>query len=183
MSHRTRDAYHLEDIVTDHPLAPASFIAPTVVRLSDGDPAAAETVLTVELENVGGRNETRELGVSWNLTPLEAHAQTRGLPAKVVTEIAGYGVAAVLIARYTRFRLMVDETLYGDRFDFWVSDGHEWLGLEATGVVAGSAATLQRLKRQQLAENPYGVDGFVVVVVFRPGRALLSFHRHGEIKS
>jgi hypothetical protein len=175
MSHRTRDAYHLEDIVTDHPLAPASFIAPTVVRLSDGDPAAAETVLTVELENVEGRNETRELSVSWSLTPMEAHAQTRGLPAKVVTEIAAYGVAAVLIACYTDFRLIRSETLYGDRFDFWLSDGQRRGALEVSGVQTGSLASLRALKLRQLRENPHRVGGFVVVTVFTQRRTRLGY--------
>jgi len=147
-----------------------------VVRLSGRDPAASAAALTVELENVEGRNETRELDVSWALTPMEAHAQMRGLPAKVVTEIAGYGVAAVLMAQYTRFRIVLPAR-YGDRFDFWLERGDEQGGLEVGAAASGSLEGLYTEKRNQLVDNPHGLAGFVVVTIFDRKRARLSFHQ------
>lgn len=59
---------------------------------------------------------------------------------------------------------MADE---GDQFDYWMGDGKEAFGLEVSGTFSAERADLEarhRAKVRQLRDNPYGVDGFVIVV-------------------
>lgn len=68
----------------------------------------------------------------------------------------------------------------GDRFDFWVSDGNQEFGLEVSGTMADEIEARHRVKVRQLRENPYEVDGYVVVAGFFDHKIICSFHRFKE---
>jgi hypothetical protein len=68
----------------------------------------------------------------------------------------------------------------GDRFDYWVDDGQREYGLEVSGTLTDDVEARHRVKVRQLLENPFGVDGFVVVVGLANRRAICSFHRIQE---
>jgi hypothetical protein len=68
-------------------------------------------------------------------------------------------------------------------FDYWVSDGQNDFGLEISGTGATDVETRHRAKVRQWRENPFGVDGYVVVVGFVTREVKLSFHRYEEANS
>ena len=68
----------------------------------------------------------------------------------------------------------------GDRFDYWVDDGRYEHGLEVSGTTRDDLETRQRAKVRQWRDNPYGVDGYVVVVGFATREAIISYHRFQE---
>jgi hypothetical protein len=68
----------------------------------------------------------------------------------------------------------------GDRFDYWVDDGEREYGLEVSGTTTYDIETRHRAKVRQLRENPYGVDGYVVVVGFTTRKIIFSFNRFEE---
>lgn len=49
-----------------------------------------------------------------------------------------------------------------------------------SGTVDEDVEQRHRQKVRQLHDNPYGVDGYVVVVGFAARRAIFSFHRFAE---
>ncbi len=61
-----------------------------------------------------------------------------------------------------------------------MSDGRRQFGLEVSGTLTGDLETRHRLKAEQLLDNPFGVDGYVVVVDFTARRVIFSFHQHEE---
>jgi hypothetical protein len=68
----------------------------------------------------------------------------------------------------------------GDRFDYWVDDGRQEYGLEVSGSTGEEIETRHRAKVRQLCNNPYGIDGYVVVVSFATHHVILSFNRCQE---
>ncbi len=64
----------------------------------------------------------------------------------------------------------------GDRFDYWVRQGTQELALEVSGTLAPDLEARHREKLRQLQDNPYGADGYVVVVGFATRRVIFSFH-------
>jgi hypothetical protein len=68
----------------------------------------------------------------------------------------------------------------GDRFDYWVRHETQEFGLEISGTLATDLEARHREKIQQLQTNPYGSDGYVVVVGFTMRRVFFSFHRFEE---
>jgi len=101
------------------------------------------------------------------------------VPERVITEWAAYGLACVVIALYAGLTVRA-VAAEGDRFDYWVDDGQYDYGLEVSGTVGNDLETRHRAKVRQLCDNPYGVDGYVVVVSFASRRVVLSFHRCQE---
>lgn len=85
----------------------------------------------------------------------------------------------VVVHAYARLQVRA-VTEDGDRFDYWVSDGRRQFGLEVSGTLTGDLETRHRIKAEQLLDNPFGVDGYVVVVDFTARRVIFSFHQYEE---
>jgi hypothetical protein len=98
---------------------------------------------------------------------------------RTITEWAALGLACVVLARYTSVRVQ-QVAGDGDRFDFWVSDGEREYGLEVSGTITDEVETRHRSKVRQWRENPYGVDGYVIVAGFAEYNIICSFHRFEE---
>lgn len=62
----------------------------------------------------------------------------------------------------------------------WGWDGERLFGLEVSGTITNEVEALHREKVRQLRSNPYGVDGYVVVVGFAARTAIFSFNRFTE---
>jgi hypothetical protein len=90
---------------------------------------------------------------------------------------AACGIACVVVAVYAGLRIC-EVTGDGDRFDDWVTDGQNEYGLEVSGMTTGQLESRHAAKVQQLLDNPFGVDGYVVVVDFATRRVIFSFHRY-----
>ena len=67
------------------------------------------------------------------------------LRKEVVTEFAAYGIACVLIPLYAHLRVL-RVALVGDRFDYWVGNGEEELGLEVSGTMTANLEWLRGLR-------------------------------------
>ncbi len=171
------DEYRLEDIALDHRIGADVFIPFVVARLQ-GVSRATEAVLTVTLRDVGIAGERQEqLRLFWARS--SASVQPLGVQERTITEWAAYGLACVVLARYTQLHV-TQVTGDGDRFDYWVSDGEREYGLEVSGLVAEELETRHRAKVRQWRENPYGVDGYVVIAGFAGREIICSFHRFEE---
>jgi hypothetical protein len=96
-----------------------------------------------------------------------------------VTEWAALGLACVVLARYTTAQVS-QVTGDGDRFDYWVSDGEREYALEVSGTMTDEVEARHRVKVRQWRENPYGVDGYVIVAGFAGYNIICSFHRFEE---
>ena len=171
------EMYCLADIGQTHAIGAALFVPFTIVRLCSESPAT-DTTLTVELRNLGDVSPSqRTLHLSWSSA--SAPTQPLGVPERVITEWAACGVACVVMALYTGLTVRA-VAAEGDRFDYWVDDGQYDYGLEVSGTLGGDLEARHRAKVRQLCDNPYGVDGYVVVVNFTTRRVVLSFHRCEE---
>jgi hypothetical protein len=89
------------------------------------------------------------------------------------------GVACVVVTLYAGLTVC-EVAADGDRFDYWVDDGRYEYGLEVSGTLRADVETRHRAKVRQLCDNPYGVDGYVVVVSFATRRVIMSFNRCPE---
>jgi hypothetical protein len=171
------DTYVLEDIAQTHHIGAALFVPFTILRLR-GDTEATEAELRVVLRHIGGIPEAHHtLHLSWS--PDSAPAQPPGVPERVRTEWAACGIACVVVARYTALTIRA-VAANGDRFDYWLDDGQDEYGLEVSGTMSEEIETRHRAKVRQLCDNPYEVDGYVVVVSFATRQVILSFHRCQE---
>jgi hypothetical protein len=115
--------------------------------------------------------------------PTSVPEQSPGVQERTVTEWAACGVACAVLSEYTNLHVgaVAQE---GDRFDYWVVEGEAEFGLEISGTMTESEeefAARHRIKVRQSLENPYGVDGYVIVVGFVLQRVLFSFHRFEEV--
>lgn len=54
------------------------------------------------------------------------------------------------------------------------------MGSLRSGLCGAGTLYFFRLKARQLRANPYGVDGYVIVVSFGTQEAVCSFHRFEE---
>ena len=68
---------------------------------------------------------------------------------------------------------ITEVTLRGDRADYWLGDKD--LMLEVSGQESGDLARLCDEKSEQLANNPYGKDGYVCVANYSDAEARLWF--------
>ena len=168
------DEFRLGDRVSGHAVDTSVFLPFTIGRLIAGTRQNRAT-LDVELRNVLGEGvASRRLRVAW-----EADAIPRlplGVTERTATEWAACGLASVLLSVYTESWLS-GVAMDGDRFDYWVSDGVQDLALEVSGTVLENPERRHRLKVRQLLDNPYGIDGYVVVVGFRALQCIFSFER------
>ncbi len=171
------DEYRLEDIALDHRIGADIFIPFVAARLQ-GESRANEAVLAITLRDVAGTGDRQEtLRLIWSAA--SAAMQPLGVQERTITEWAAYGLACVVLARYTQARV-IQVTGDGDRFDYWVSDGRREYGLEVSGTMADDIEARHRAKVRQLRENPYGVDGYVVVAGFAGRKIICSFHSFEE---
>lgn len=134
--------------------------------------------LFIKLRKVDSDGERqRRLRLKW----LADSVATRplGVPKRTVTEWAACGVACAVLARYTPWRIRA-VTGDGDRFDYGVGAGDHECGLEVSGTTTEDLEARCRAKTRQLSENPYGVDGFVIVVGLATREVICSFHQLGE---
>lgn len=134
--------------------------------------------MRVELRGLPERdNQVRTIRVIWSGDSIPTAPPA--LPDRMITEWAACGVACVLVPVYAHLRIL-GVAAYGDRFDYWLSDGQNDYGLEISGTVAGELEPRHRVKVNQLLANPYGIDGYVAVVAFASRTAVFSFHRFEE---
>jgi hypothetical protein len=171
------DHYALESIARDHPIGAAVFIPFAVARLR-GETEASEAALTVRLRGIGSADETIcVLRLSWSAESVPERPPA--VQERTVTEWAACGVACAVVSLYAGLTVR-EVTVTGDRFDYWVSDGEQEYGLEVSGTMTEDIETRHSAKVQQLRDNPYGVDGYVVVVGFATREVIFSFHRFEE---
>jgi hypothetical protein len=171
------DEYCLDDLRRDHLIRAKIFIPFAITRLRTAA-SESETILTVRLRNLSQAGEQqRQLRITWS--PADLPVQPLGIQERTVTEWAACGVACAVVALYAGLRIR-EVTMTGDRFDYWVTDGEREYGLEVSGTLTQEVEARHRAKREQLLENPYGVDGYVVVVGFATQEVILSFHRFEE---
>jgi hypothetical protein len=170
---RSHETYRLEDIDQTHPIGAALFVPFTIQRLQE-ETETTEAILTVELRNIGDHSQTqRTLHFTWS--PDNMPTSSLGVPERVVTEWAACGVACVVVALYAGLTVR-EVAADGDRFDYWVDDGRYEYGLEVSGTLRTDLETRHRAKVRQLCDNPYGVDGYVVVVSFVTRYVIMSFN-------
>ena len=173
----TLDEYRLEEIARDHRIGVGVFVPFVIARLQ-GANGGTEAILTVRLRDIDGVGERqRQLRLFWSES--SAPTQPLAVQERTVTEWAACGVACALLARYTRMRVS-QVTGDGDRFDYWVSDCELEYGLEVSGVMTDEIEARHRAKVLQWRDNPYGVDGYVIVAGFASREAIFSFHRFEE---
>jgi hypothetical protein len=157
---------------------PRGVFVPFVIARLQGESGATEASLTVSLRDVGSAGEQqRQLRLSWSAA--SAPAQSLGVPERAVTEWAACGVACAVLAVYSQMRIRA-VTMDGDRFDYWVDDDQREYGLEVSGTTAEEVEARHRAKARQLRDNPYGVDGYVIVTGFATREVIFSFHRFEE---
>ena len=174
---RSDETYQLENIDRAHRVGAALFMLFAIERLR-GDSETTEATLTVELRNIGNSSQTqRTPHLSWS--PDSMPTQSLGVPERVVTEWAACCIACVVVALYAGLTVR-EVAADGDRFDYWVDDGQYEYGLEVSGTLGEDLETRHRAKVRQLCDNPYGVDGYVVVVSFATRHVILSFNRCQE---
>lgn len=89
------------------------------------------------------------------------------------------GVACAVIWQFAGLRLHAVAAL-GDRVDYWVTRENREFALEISGTRRADLRTRHREKVEQLLMNPYGADGYVVVVGFTAKRVIFSFHRNDK---
>ena len=94
----------------------------------------------------------------------------------VLTEFATLGLACVLLTKHTDFRLS-EVTRRGQSVDYWLGckSIRKRFVLEVGGQQDGSIETLSGQKTQQLADNPWGRDGFICVAIYNELSARLWF--------
>jgi hypothetical protein len=171
------DSFRLETIGELHALATHLFVPFAVARLQE-NPKTTETVLTIELRDIEGETtEERQLRVTWD--PPSVPQLPLGIQDNPLTEWAALGVACVVIWHFAGMRLHA-VAAEGDRFDFWGLQGTQEVALEISGTTTANLEDRHREKVQQLRDNPYGSDGYVVVVGFATRRVIFSFHRFDE---
>jgi hypothetical protein len=171
------DSFRLETIGELHPLDTHPFIPFAVTRLRQ-DSQETEAVLAVELRGIPGQpTAERQLRLFWGSESVPQ------LPVAVqdnpLTEWAALGVACAVIWHYAELRLHA-VAAEGDGFDYWLRQETQEFGLEISGTMASDLEARHREKVRQLQGNPYGSDGYVVVVGFSTRRVIFSFHRSSE---
>jgi hypothetical protein len=164
-------------LARDHSSNASVFVPFVVERLrSSADATAAE--LRVTLRDIGQSGESeRRLRLIWS--PEDLPVLPLGVLEHTITEWAACGVAFAALLLYTGLRVRGVAT-EGDRFDYWIDDGETMFGMEASGTMTEDLEGRHRAKVRQLRENPYGVDGYVVVVSFSTRQVIASFNTFRE---
>jgi hypothetical protein len=168
------DECHLDEVAHCHAIDAAMFVPFTIMRLR-GDTEAAEAILTVNLRDViEPGTQHRRLRLRWSAA--SALKKLPGVQEHTITEWAALGVACAVVWRYAGLHIR-EVAGRGDRFDYWVADGEREYGLEVSGTAMEELETRHRAKILQLRENPFAVDGYVVVVGFTTQQVIFSFNQ------
>lgn len=170
------DSFRLETISEIHPLATEVFIPFVVARLQE-HPEDREANLALELHDISG-TATKELPLRLYWEAASISKLPLAIPDNSLTEWAALGIACAVIWEYAGLRLHAVAAA-GDRFDYWVMQEMQEFALEVSGTTGGNLEDRHREKISQLLDNPYGIDGYVVVVGFKTRRVILSFHKFG----
>ncbi len=169
-------SFRLETIGEVQAIATHLFVPFAVTRLQTR-PEDTEALLGVELRGIQEEKEERQLRLWWGIESVPQ------LPLAIqespLTEWAALGVACAVIYHYGGLRLHA-VAAQGDRFDYWVWQGTQELGLEISGTMGTDLEARHREKVRQLQANPYGIDGYVVVVGLATRRVIFSFERFGQ---
>jgi hypothetical protein len=169
------ESFRLETIGELHPVATQVFVPFAVTRLQER-PEDTEAVLTVALRGIEDQTaEDRPLRLFWDRSSIPAVPLAVG--DHTVTEWAALGVACAVIWHFAGLRLHAVAAL-GDSVDYWVTRDNLEFGLEISGTRAGDLEARHEEKIKQLLANPFGSDGYVVVVSFAARRVIFSFQRH-----
>ncbi|KAF0220238.1 MAG: hypothetical protein FD167_5067 [bacterium] len=175
-SGRSDSLTEFNNIANDHNIGAEIFIPFAIARLQE-DASQTEVTLTVKLRNINGDNSERRLRLFWfnENRPIQPIA----VQERVVTEWAACGVACAVIASCTNLRIS-QVAAEGDRFDYWLSGGEQEYGLEISGTMTDELNSRHNIKMRQLRDNPYEVDGYVVVIGFSTKEAIISFNSFRE---
>ena len=169
------ESFRLESIGELHPVAAHVFVPFTLTRLQER-PEDTEAVLTVVLRGIEQQTaEERPLRLFWERSSIPVLPPAIG--DEPLTEWAALGVACAVIWHFAGLRLHA-VAVVGDRVDYWVRRDNLEFGLEVSGTRRADLEARHQERIQQLLANPYGADGYVVVVSFAARRVIFSFHRH-----
>jgi hypothetical protein len=169
------ESFRLETIGELHPVAAHVFVPFAVTRLQLS-PEDTEAVLAVDLRGIEEHDtEDRPLRLFWEGNSIPTRPLAVG--DQSLTEWAALGVACAVIWHFAGLRLHAVAAL-GDRVDYWVTRDNLEFGLEISGTRTADLEARHQEKIQQLLANPYGSDGYVVVVGFAARRVIFSFHRN-----
>ncbi len=169
------ESFRLETISELHTVTTQLFVPFAVTRLQQR-PEDTEAIVTVGLRGIERQESVeRPLRLLWErdsipTLPLAVQEQPH-------TEWAAVGVACAVIWHFAGLRLHAVAAL-GDRVNFWVMRNDTEFSLEISGTKTGDLESRHQDKTRQLLANPYGADGYVVVVGFTERRVIFSFHRH-----
>jgi hypothetical protein len=169
-------SFHLETIGEIHPVAAHLFVPFAVTRLQQ-HPEDTEAVLALSLRGIDETTtEVRhQFRLFWERNSMPS------LPLAVqyhtLTEWAALGVACVVIWHFAGLRLHAVAAL-GDGVDYWVKREDQEFALEISGTRTADLEDRHQEKVRQLLANPYGTDGYVVVVGFAARRVIFSFQRN-----
>ncbi len=172
-----RDDYRLENIANEHAIDASVFVPFVIVRLR-AETAATEADLHVELRDITESAEPQR-AVHFTWLSESAPSEPLAVQGRTITEWGACGIACALLPLYADLKIS-SVAAFGDRFDYWVRDQQSEFGLEVSGTVTGELEVRHDQKVKQLLDNPYGIDGYVVVVTFGTRRAIFSFHAFQE---
>lgn len=168
------ESFRLETIGELHPVATQVFVPFAVTRLQE-QPDDTEAVMTVALRGIEQQTtEDRLLRLFWERSSIPTLPLAIG--DQPLTEWAALGVACAVIWHFAGLRLHAVAAA-GDRVDYWVMRDNLEFALEISGTRRADLEARHQEKIDQLLANPYGADGYVVVVGFAPRRVIFSFHR------
>lgn len=157
----------------------AGVFLPFTVRCLQGqNPAATHARLSVRLALRDGLEREESLQVLWSLQ--DQPALPPAVQRHTVVEWGALGVACIVLYAFGEGLRLVEVAAEGDRFDYWVGDDRQMWGLEVSGTDTGSLTERHEQKVQQLSENPWAVDGFVIVARFASQECRFTFHRTGR---
>ena len=169
------ESFRLETIGELHPVAAHLFVPFVVTRLQQR-PEDTEAVLSVTLSGIDEESiEDRPLRLFWERNSIPR------LPLAIqdqpLTEWAALEVACAVIWHFGGLRLHAVAAL-GDRVEYWVKRDNQEFGLEVSGTRTADLEARCQQKIRQLLANPYGADGYVVVVGFAARKVIFSFHHN-----
>ena len=168
------DRLSLNQAVRNNAIDAEWFLPFTINRLQRHAPSQ-QLIITVTLRAILAEPVVvRRLLLTWETNTLLITPPP--VQETVITEWAACGIACVVLPFYTQLQI-VKVTESGDRFDYWVGDGHQLYGLEVSGLWQGSLVGRKRMKTRQLLDNPFGVGGYVCIVHFGEQSVDLSFHQ------
>jgi hypothetical protein len=157
----------------------ASVFLPFTIRCLQGEGVRAlDAPLTVRVVGRDRVERVETMLVHWS--PGDVPALPPAVQSHTVTEWGALGIACAILHGLGDGLKITGVATEGDRFDYWVGDDNlEW-GLEISGTTAEKLEERRDDKIRQLLRNPYGVDGFVIVVRFASKEAWFTFHRVDE---